>query len=73
MRRIEKDPEGGWIARRRDGSLITDKDWRWNSRSAARHAVMESDFWPSSDTCRQSGPTSRRPATGSCAPRHDKE
>ena len=44
MKRVEKDPKDGWIARRRDGSLITDEHWRWNSRSAARSAVAETDM-----------------------------
>ncbi len=44
MNRIEKDPEGRWIARRRDGSIITDEHWRWNSRAAARNAVAETDM-----------------------------
>ncbi len=43
MKRVEKDSEGGWIARSRDGSVITDEHWRWNSRSAARGAVAETD------------------------------
>ncbi|WP_240502341.1 hypothetical protein [Sphingomonas panacis] len=63
MRRIERDPEGGWIARRRDGTLITDNDWRWNSRSAARHAAMEADD--------EASP--RDPPAGSCAPCADGE
>lgn len=45
MRRVEKDPAGGWIARRRDGSMIYDKDWRWNSRSVARSVVAEYDHY----------------------------
>lgn len=42
-RRVEKDPEGGWIARRKDGSVIPDESFRWNSRSAAQGAVLDSD------------------------------
>lgn len=44
LRRVEKDPAGGWIARRRDGSVIPDADFRWNSRSAAKGAVLETDL-----------------------------
>ena len=43
IRRVEKDPEGGWIARNRNGSEIL-KDFRWNSRSAAQGAVTETDL-----------------------------
>jgi hypothetical protein len=45
MRRVAKDPEGGWIARRRDGTIIPDDDFRWNSRSAAQGAVADSDIF----------------------------
>lgn len=38
---VERDPEGGWIARQPNGHFIFDKNWRWNSRSAARAAVQE--------------------------------
>lgn len=44
MKRVEKDPEGGWIARKPDGSMIPDADFRWNSRSAARGAVEQTDL-----------------------------
>ncbi|MDF0491142.1 hypothetical protein PX699_22495 [Sphingobium sp. H39-3-25] len=44
MKRVERDPEGGWIARRADGTLIPDDDFRWNSRSAARGAVHEAEL-----------------------------
>lgn len=73
MRRIEKDPEGGWIARRRDGSLITDADWRWNSRSAAKHAVMEADDWPTVGASPRSEAPPRDPPAGPCAPCADSE
>lgn len=43
MKRVEKDPHGGWIARKKDGSAIFDENWRWNSRSVARTVVAESD------------------------------
>lgn len=43
MKRIEKDPHGGWIVRKRDGSIYYDADWRWNSRSVARDVVRELD------------------------------
>lgn len=43
MKRVEKDPEGGWIARKRDGSIFYDENWRWNSRSVARTVVRELD------------------------------
>jgi hypothetical protein len=44
MKRVERDPDGGWIARRRDGTIIPDEDFRWNSRTAARGAVREADI-----------------------------
>ena len=44
MKRVEKDPEGGWIARTRTDEIIPDEHWRWNSRSAARSAVHETDL-----------------------------
>jgi hypothetical protein len=36
MKRVERDPEGSWIARRRDGAIIPDEDFRWNSRLRPR-------------------------------------
>lgn len=44
IKRVEKDPTGAWIARRRDGSTIPEADFRWNNRSAARGAVIEDDI-----------------------------
>lgn len=44
LKRVEKAPEGGWIARRQDGSIIGGDDWRWNSRSVARSVVAETDM-----------------------------
>lgn len=43
VRRVEKDPAGGWIARDRNGAAIYDEAWRWNSRSVARSVVLETD------------------------------
>lgn len=43
MRRVEKDPEGGWIARDPYGAIIPDADFRWNCRSSAWHAAVEYD------------------------------
>jgi hypothetical protein len=45
MKRVEKDPEGGWIARYRNGLYIPDAAFRWNSRSAARGAVTEARMY----------------------------
>lgn len=44
VRRIERDPAGGWIVRRKDGRAYYDENWRWNSRSVARTVVMELDW-----------------------------
>ena len=44
IRRVEKDPRGGWIARRRDGSDIMEPGFRWNSRAAARGVVQADDM-----------------------------
>lgn len=41
VRSVERDPEGGWIARKPNGHFIFDKDWRWNSRATARAVVRE--------------------------------
>lgn len=41
MHRIERDPEGGWIARNRDGSEIGAPGYRWNTRAGARCAVWD--------------------------------
>jgi hypothetical protein len=42
IRTVEKDPEGGWIARDPfDGHIIPDDSFRWNSRDSARGAVTE--------------------------------
>lgn len=43
-KRVEKDPEGGWIARDQEGREIGGDGFRWNSRSAARCAVDETDM-----------------------------
>ena len=45
MRRVEKDREAGWIARRKDGSIIPDDDFRWNTRAGARCVVIEHDLF----------------------------
>jgi hypothetical protein len=45
MLRVEKDPDGGWIARKKDGSIIGGEGWRWNSRSVARTVVIEADLF----------------------------
>jgi len=45
MKRVERDPEGGWIARARDGSEIGGEDWRWISRSVAREVVRWADAY----------------------------
>lgn len=42
IRRVEKDPYGGWIARDKFGVEYFDGGFRWNSRSVAR-AVVEED------------------------------
>lgn len=40
VRRVEKDPFGGWIARDKFG-VEYQKDFLWNSRSVARAVVDE--------------------------------
>lgn len=42
VRRVEKDPRCGWIARDKNGVEYFEEGWRWNSRSVAR-AVVEED------------------------------
>ena len=73
MRRIEKDPEGGWIARRRD----VGPDWRQVSldgqKSDSMTACLAADRLFQRQFLSVMREPSRRPATGSCAPRHDKE
>lgn len=44
MRRIEKDPEGGWIARKANGRIIGGKHWRWSSREVARTECRVADM-----------------------------
>lgn len=41
MKRVEKDPEGGWIVRGPDGKPFYDENWRWNSRDVARSVARE--------------------------------
>lgn len=45
IRRVEQDRAGGWIARDQTGGEIGGKGWRWNSRSVARTAALESDIF----------------------------
>jgi hypothetical protein len=42
IKTVERDPEGGWIARNpHTGEVILGDDFRWNSRESARGAVWE--------------------------------
>lgn len=42
IRTIEQDTAGGWIVRHpATGEQFYDKNWRWNSRAAARAVVAE--------------------------------
>lgn len=41
MKRVEKDLDGGWIARGPDGEAFYDDNWRWNSRDVARSVARE--------------------------------
>lgn len=41
VKRVEKDPHGGWIARDKFGVEYIEPGFRWNNRSAARCVVDE--------------------------------
>ncbi len=44
IRRVEKDAQGRWIARHRDGSDIHRPGCRWDTRQQARAVVMADDM-----------------------------
>jgi len=44
MKRVEKDPYGGWIARKRDGTVIFDPEFRWNTQAGAKAAALDADL-----------------------------
>lgn len=41
VKRVEKDPNGGWIARDKFGVEYMESGFRWNCRSSARCVVFE--------------------------------
>lgn len=50
MKTVEKDPEGGWIARDPNtGETIGGDDWRWNCRESARDVVWQAKHLPERD------------------------
>lgn len=44
VRRVERDPSGGWIARDHFGNEMIEEGFRWNTRSGAWHVAIEADI-----------------------------
>jgi hypothetical protein len=48
VRRVEKDPPWGWVARRKEGTEIGpggEQGFRWRTRDVARSVVIEDDHF----------------------------
>lgn len=45
VRRVERDPYGGWIARDQCGNEMIEAGFRWNTRSGAWHVAFEADLF----------------------------